>query len=154
MPSYPPTVTGQQAFKTQGYTKLWWGTEALFTELGYIVISARSTQDARTVNNQQAAGVTAVTTDIVDGAAWEIAVEEDLTIAPPAVGQAVFMQNVFFGGAGVSVPPYGATAMPAFLFKVENNNFNAARREPGTRTFLCRSYAAIASASGGGNPGL
>ena len=148
-----PTVIGNSAFISQGYTKLWWGTEALFPQSGYIVTSARSAQVAETIPIAQGSGMTVVTQTIIDGSRWEITVEEDLTIEPPAVGQVVKLQQVFISAAiGNSVPPYNNTALNLGNYEVESNDFNAARKEVGTRVFMCRAYQGITNVGGGQNP--
>jgi hypothetical protein len=150
-----PPSAGTTSFKQQGYTQLWWGTEAL--PLGnYIAVSCRPKQRADTIETQQGSGLTAVVTQVVDGSDFEITVEEDLTITPPHVGSLVILENIFVSGAalGNTIPPFGATAITNGNFLVINNDFNAERKAVGQRVLLCKSYVALNAANGGGNPNI
>lgn len=123
----------------------------------YIVVSVRPAQSAETVNTMQGSGLTAVSTDIIDGQRQEITVEEDLSITPPPVSTLVTLTNVFLGagaGGGNTIAPFGNSAVNTGTFKVESNDFSVARKEVGTRVFLCRAYAAINACNGGGNPAI
>lgn len=154
--SAPPAANGLSGIKQSGYQKLMWGTEALGNATySYILVSGKASQVAETINTPQGSGLTAVTTDIIDGQRWEFTCEEDLSIAPPPVTTLVTLQNVFVAALGNTIAPWGATAIAnTGVFKVENNDFNAERKAVGTRVIVARAYVAINTMNGGGNPAI
>ena len=148
-----PPGAGTTSFKQQGYTQIWWGTEAV--PLGsYLVVSARMKQNADTIPTMQGSGLTAVETQIIDGMDAEVTVEEDLTIVPPHVGSLVTFENIFVSGAalGNTLPPFGDAAVTTGTFLVVNNDLNTARKEPGQRVLQLRACVATTGITGGGNP--
>ena len=155
MPGPPPGANGLNAFKQQGYTQIWWGTEAVPFQ-NYLVVSARMKQNADTIPTMQGSGLTAVVTQIIDGMDAEVTVEEDLTIAPPHVGSLVTFENIFVSGAalGNTLPPFGDAAVTTGTFLVVNNDLNTARKEHGQRVLQLRAYVATTGVTGGGNPAI
>ena len=146
---------GATSFKQTGYTKLWWGTDALGTTLGYIVVSANPKQRSETIGTEQGSGFTAVITQLVDGIDYAITVEEDLTIVPPHVGSVVILDNIFVAGTALgNVAPFGNVAIGNGNFVVVDNDFKGARKEVGQRVILAKAYVAIAALNGGGNPAI
>ena len=148
-----PPGAGTTSFKQQGYTQIWWGTEAV--PLGnYLVVSSRMKQNADTIPTMQGSGLTAVETQIIDGMDAEVTVEEDLTIAPPHVGSLVTFENIFVSGAalGNTLPPFGDAAVTTGTYLVVNNDLNTARKEPGQRVLQLRACVATTGITGGGNP--
>jgi hypothetical protein len=154
----PPGAKGLNAILQRGYTTLFWGTEPLGPNLAtanaYIVVSARPAQRSETIATQQGSGVTAVTTTVIDGYNFEFTVEEDVTIIPPPVGTIVQLQTPFGAALGSGLPPFGVGSIAGGNYQVENSDFNASRKEVGTRVILARAYAAISAANGGGNPNI
>lgn len=160
MPISPPAANSTNTFQQRGYTKLLWGTEPFGTGLGdggnstYIVVSARPAQVSTTINTEQGSGLVAVTTDLIDGQRFEITVEEDLSVVPPPVSTIVTLQNVFKGMLGTGIAPFGSSAIANGLFKIENNDLQAARKEAGQRVLVARAYPLISACNGGGNPNI
>lgn len=156
----PPTAYSTNTVAQRGYTKLLLGTEPFGGLIGsantatYIVISARPAQVATTLNTEQGSGLSAVTTDLIDGQRFELTVEEDLNIAPPTVGMLVTLQNVFGGALGNAIAPFGTANISNGVFKIENNDLQSARKEIGQRVLVARAYALINSCNGGGNPNI
>ena len=148
-----PPGAGTTSFKQQGYTQIWWGTEALPFQ-NYLVVSSRMKQNADTIPTIQGSGLTAVETQIIDGMDAEVTVEEDLTIVPPHVGSLVTFENIFVSGAalGNTLPPFGDAAVTTGTFLVVNNDLNTARKEPGQRVLQLRACVATTGITGGGNP--
>jgi hypothetical protein len=161
MASAPPQAAGLSGIKQSGYTKLFWGTESLGAGLpnssgfSYIVTSARASQVVDNVETQQGSGLTAVLTQVIDGQRWEFTVEEDLAITPPPVSTLVTLQNVFVAALGITIAPWGNSAIAnTGTFVIENNDFNGERKAVGTRVLIARAYVAMNTVNGGGNPAI
>ena len=159
----PPASSGNNAILQRSYTTIQFGTESIGANFAgggtYIVKSARVTQQTELIKIAQGSGLTAGTIQLIDGKTFTITVEDDQTIAPPWVGELVTLQNFFPPASGgtanyPNIAPWGSATMANGTYLVVNNDFAAARKEPGERVIVAEAFALLAAANGGGNPNM
>lgn len=125
--AWPPALPSV-GFKSEGYTTIVWGTDFASTDSfsGYIVVSVRPAQRVENPIIENGSGLTATSILLIDGYNYEITVVDDTAVSAPASGSVV----------SVTVPD-NASAVTMWVI---DNSYAAARKQPGERTLLCRSY--------------
>lgn len=123
---WPPNLPTDAKF--EGYTTITWGTS--WAEAGafngYIVVSVRPAQRTESPIIENGSGLTATAVGLNDGYDYEITVVDDTSINAPQAFTTVDIQV-----------PDNASLLTGWVI---NNSYAAARKQPGERTLLIRTY--------------
>ncbi len=134
--AWPPTENQANTYYRRGtaITTLAWGTDTLYA--GVIVKSLKSSEMVEEIKIENGTGLTAVLIGLRDGDQVEITVEDDRSVSWPS-----FMGTVTL----LNPRPTGSSATST-SFQVISNDYNAARKQNGERTLLCKVYTLITPA--------
>lgn len=138
--SQPTLSTG---FQLSGVTTLRWGTDGLlnspapggsFAGTGYYIVeSFDETAKVEQVYGENGTGVEVWRANLTHGKRWNITVQDDTQMTPPVVGNTVIVVDII------------ASATTTYTAVVLNNDYRAARKQPGHRVLLVENLTLVDS---------
>lgn len=130
--AWPPSPN--TVFQLTGITTIKWGTDGIWS--GYTVVSCTPNDEIETLYVENGTGLKSTRIILWQGRRMNITVVDDTTISPPAPGSLT----------ALLIDPLSASALQ---FRIIENSYNAARKEPGQRVLVAEYLTNI---EGGGTP--